>query len=59
MDKKKMNGLRMVRQCLQVPPNEVADYEALYRDLQPGQNVYWNGFGEKLPIKRYMGVALD
>jgi hypothetical protein len=23
-----------------------ADYDALYRDLQPGQNVYWNGFGD-------------
>jgi len=23
-----------------------ADYDALYRDTQPGQNVYWNGFGD-------------
>ncbi|MDR0963183.1 MAG: hypothetical protein LBM60_01025, partial [Clostridium sp.] len=21
-------------------------YDVLYRDLQPGQNVYWNGFGD-------------
>ena len=23
-----------------------AEYEQLYRDMQPGQNVYWNGFGQ-------------
>lgn len=22
------------------------EYDALYRDMQPGQNVYWNGFGD-------------
>ena len=24
----------------------VQEYIALYQDLQPGQNVYWNGFGQ-------------
>lgn len=23
-----------------------SEYISLYRDLQPGQNVYWNGFGD-------------
>ena len=38
-------ALRMRRQHLTVPANE-EEYIALYRDLQPGQNVYWNGFGQ-------------
>lgn len=38
-------GLRMKRQHLTHKANEEA-YLRLYRDLQPGQNVYWNGFGE-------------
>ena len=37
--------LRMQRQHLINPANE-DEYKALYRDLQPGQNVYWNGFGQ-------------
>lgn len=37
--------LRMQRQHLTIPANE-EEYIALYRDLQPGQNVYWNGFGQ-------------
>ncbi len=38
-------ALRMERQCLLSPADEDT-YLALYRDLQPGQNVYWNGFGQ-------------
>lgn len=38
-------ALRMARQHLLAPASE-AEYDALYRDLQPGQNVYWNGFGQ-------------
>lgn len=45
MDREKINALRMQRQFLSRPADE-EEYEALFRDLQPGQNVYWNGFGE-------------
>ena len=38
-------SLRMERQCLTAKADEKA-YETLYRDLQPGQNVYWAGFGQ-------------
>lgn len=41
----KVIALRMERQFLTVRANE-EEYIALYRDLQPGQNVYWNGFGQ-------------
>ncbi len=41
----KIRWLRMERQGLMNPVEEPA-YDALYRDLQPGQNVYWNGFGQ-------------
>lgn len=37
-------ALRMQRQSLCAPISQ-AHYDALYRDLQPGYNVYWNGFG--------------
>lgn len=40
----KIRALRMERQHLLTPANET-EHDALYRDLQPGQNVYWNGFG--------------
>jgi len=42
--KNKIMALRMERQHLICKANE-AEYIALYRDTQPGQNVYWNGFG--------------
>lgn len=42
---KRIRALRMERQHL-VRPADRAEYDALYRDLQPGQNVYWNGFGQ-------------
>lgn len=41
----KICSLRMERQFLLRKANE-AEYTQLYRDLQPGQNVYWNGFGD-------------
>ena len=41
----KNTRLRMERQHLLAPANET-EYDMLYRDLQPGQNVYWNGFGQ-------------
>lgn len=45
MDMKKVIALRMERQFLSRKANE-EEYLALYRDTQPGQNVYWNGFGQ-------------
>ena len=45
MDKDKITGLRMERQYLTRKANE-AEYNTLYRDTQPGQNVYWSGFGD-------------
>ena len=44
MDKAKIRFLRMQRQFFTIKANE-QDYLELYRDMQPGQNVYWNGFG--------------
>ena len=38
-------SLRMERQHLRQKVNE-HEYEALYKAMQPGQNVYWNGFGD-------------
>ena len=37
-------ALRMQRQHLLHPVSEDG-YDALYRDLQPGLNLYWHGFG--------------
>ena len=45
MDDRKIISLRMERQGFAVQTRE-AEYDALYRDLQPGMNVYWNGFGQ-------------
>lgn len=42
---KKIISLRMERQCL-INKADEAEYIKLYRDMQPGQNVYWNGFGQ-------------
>ena len=41
----KIISLRMERQCL-IKKADESEYINLYRDMQPGQNVYWNGFGE-------------
>ena len=43
MDKDKVISLRMERQFI-VNKADEQEYIALYRDLQPGLNVYWNGF---------------
>ena len=45
MNPQHITALRMKRQHLSVQANQAA-YLALYRDMQPGQNVYWNGFGD-------------
>lgn len=45
MDRKNIIALRMQRQHI-VGKADVEAYIALYRDLQPGYNVYWNGFGQ-------------
>ena len=42
---KKLLALRMQRQHL-LEPVKQTDYAALYRDLQPGMNLYWHGFGQ-------------
>ena len=42
---KKITAFRMERQHLTRKASET-EYIALYRDTQPGQNVYWNGFGD-------------
>lgn len=41
----KITSLRMERQHLLSKAGET-EYISLYRDTQPGQNVYWHGFGE-------------
>lgn len=43
--RKKLLALRMKRQHLLTPVDENG-YDALYRDLQPGMNMYWHGFGQ-------------
>jgi len=45
LDKNKITALQMERQHLTRKANET-EYIGLYRDMQPGQNVYWNGFGD-------------
>lgn len=45
MEQRKIVSLRMERQFFTRKANE-AEYRELYRDTQPGQNVYWNGFGQ-------------
>jgi len=42
---KKIISLRMARQGF-VNRMSAEGYDALYRDLQPGMNVFWNGFGQ-------------
>lgn len=44
-DHTKLTALRMERQHLTHKANET-EYKELYRDLSPGYNVYWNGFGD-------------
>jgi len=45
INKNKIIALRMSRQHLTRKATET-EYIELYRDTQPGQNVYWNGFGD-------------
>lgn len=45
MNENKIISLRMERQHLTHKADDI-EYISLYRDLQPGQNVYWNGFGD-------------
>lgn len=45
MNKRKIISLRMERQCF-INKADETEYIELYRDTQPGQNVYWNGFGQ-------------
>ena len=45
MDRTALIALRMERQHLIRKANET-EYLELYRDSQPGLNVYWNGFGD-------------
>lgn len=42
---KNMIALRMERQFLNQKANE-EEYEKLFRDVQPGQSIYWHGFGQ-------------
>lgn len=55
--KNKVISLRMERQFLNCKATE-DEYIQLYRDLQPGQNVYWNGFGEP-PTLSFRGNFSD
>lgn len=45
IEAKKIIALRMERQHLILKANEV-EYIDLYRDMQPGLNVFWTGFGD-------------
>lgn len=42
---RRITSLRMERQFFTRKADE-REYLELYRDMQPGQNVYWNGFGQ-------------
>ena len=41
-----VTALRMRRHCLTRRAG-AAEYDALYRDLSPGLNVHWHGFGRR------------
>lgn len=45
INKSDIVALRMERQFLNKKADH-SEYDQLYHDTQPGQNVYWNGFGE-------------
>lgn len=45
MEQERIVLLRMARQGFAQPIDE-REYPALYRDMQPGRSVYWNGFGQ-------------
>jgi hypothetical protein len=48
---KSIIALRMARQGLTTKVKQGTEYDALFRDLEPGQNLYWNGFGEPPILK--------
>jgi len=50
MTRSSIIALRLRRQGL-IDPVDEDDYTALYQDLQPGLNVYWNGFGDPPSLK--------
>ena len=54
---KSVTALRMERQYLAKKANE-SEYLALYRDSQPGQNVYWNGFGDPPSLTHRAGFSI-
>lgn len=45
LDKNSVVSLMIERQYLDHRAN-MSEYLLLYQDMQPGQNVYWNGFGD-------------
>ncbi|WP_019850475.1 hypothetical protein [Desulfitobacterium sp. PCE1] len=45
VDSQTIRALRMERQFLSYKASE-EEYISLYRDAQPGQSIYWNGFGD-------------
>ena len=45
LEKEKLTALRMRRQCLSAPADK-EEYDRLYRDTSPVQNVYFHGFGQ-------------
>ena len=45
VEQERIVSLRMARQGFAQPVGE-REYPALYRDMQPGRNIYWNGFGQ-------------
>lgn len=57
INQEQIHALRMNRQCL-TNPVSAQEYESLYRDLQPGLNEYWNGFGQP-PVLSYRATFDD
>lgn len=45
LDDQNITALRMRRQCLSAPADK-AEYDRLYRDVSPVQNIYFHGFGQ-------------
>ena len=45
LNRENITALRMERQFLHRKADK-EEYNCLFRDLQPGQNVYWHGFGD-------------
>ena len=51
LEKEKLTALRMRRQCLSAPADK-EEYDRLYRDTSPVQNVYFHGFGQPFGLVR-------